>query len=46
MQLVERRTAAKPKLLAQEWIAEQLDERPRDDEILLDLPRLGPWGDL
>ncbi|HET7804556.1 MAG TPA: hypothetical protein VFL53_09965 [Pseudolabrys sp.] len=42
MQLVERRSAAEPKFLAQEWIIEELDECSRDDEILLDLAPFSP----
>lgn len=46
MQLVERAAAAKTQLVAQEGVSKQFDQRPADDEILLDLPELDPRGGL
>ena len=46
VQLVERCTAAKTKLLGEELITEQIDDGPADDEVLLDLALLSPGCNL
>jgi hypothetical protein len=44
MKLVERRTAPERKSIAQDRMRENLDDRPADDQILLDLEVLDPGG--
>jgi hypothetical protein len=46
VQLVRRRAATEPELLAQGRIGEQIDDRAADDQVLLDLPLLCPRNDV
>jgi hypothetical protein len=46
VQLVQRRAATEPELLAQQRIGEQIDDRAADDQLLLDLPLLCPRNDV
>ena len=46
VQLVQRRAATEPELLAQGRIGEQIDDRAADDPVLLDLPLLCPRNDV
>ena len=43
---IQRRSTAKPQLVAQYRVREDLDQGAADDEILLDLPLVGPGNDI